>query len=55
MSEQQTPFTPRVHTTDSAPKFDGLMETQMELDFDSDEPLACPIGKVDGEACESCQ
>ena len=33
MSEQQTP----------APKFDGLMETQMELDFDSDEPLACPI------------
>ena len=51
MSEQQPPFTPRVHTTDSAPKFDGLME----LDFDSDEPLACPIGKVDGEACESCQ
>ena len=26
-----------------------------ELDFFNDAPLACPIGKVDGEACESCQ
>ena len=44
----------KTSTATPVPKFDGLME-QMELDFDSDEPLACPIGKVDGETCESCQ
>ena len=25
------------------------------IDFDSDEPLACPVDKADGETCESCQ
>ena len=25
------------------------------IDFDSDEPLICPMDKQDGEACESCQ
>ena len=23
--------------------------------LDDDTPLVCPVGKVDGEACESCQ
>lgn len=25
------------------------------IDFESDEPLACPLDRNDGEPCESCQ
>lgn len=27
----------------------------LPIDFDSDEPLACPLDREDGEPCESCQ
>ena len=30
-------------------------ESQQEIDFDSDEPLECPIDRPEGEPCESCQ
>lgn len=26
-----------------------------EIDFDSDEPLACPLDREEGQPCESCQ
>lgn len=36
---------------------DKIRETteKMEIDFDSDEPLACPLDKADGQPCEGCQ
>ena len=49
------PFTPRM-LPESGPvasqPLDGLREP---IDFDSDEPLACPLNRNDGEPCESCQ
>lgn len=26
-----------------------------QMDFDSDEPLVCPLDKKDDQTCESCQ
>lgn len=47
MTEPLNPFTATVHETDNA---------QLDLDFDSDEPLpACPLRNNGDEICESCQ
>lgn len=32
-----------------------VLEETPEIDFDSDEPLICPMGEDDGEPCEACQ
>lgn len=37
------------------PGISTVNETQTVIDFDSDEPLVCPLDKEDGETCESCQ
>jgi hypothetical protein len=30
-------------------------DTEDAFSLDDDTPLACPVGKVDGQPCESCQ
>lgn len=30
-------------------------DSPFAIDFESDEPLACPLDRNDGEPCESCQ